>query len=255
MIFRRYPSVMITLFSARARRAFSLVEVVVAVGIFAFVVIAIIGLLLPNTKMVDEKIESDVARRLAQNIQSELQRYARTVAEAQKATARKGFDDFENAFFVGGVARRSLFMIATRDGSRVLVTGEDPYEAWNDTYKNPYKPDDPTNYSTVPAAEQLTAENNPITHTTPGNPPGIMFRDRYYLIEIFLPKSPAYRQTTVASDVAIGFVPVSVRVVWPYRLPDGPGEPGTATDYNDLASSVVPPARHSVFNFNLALTP
>lgn len=242
---------------ARATRAFSLVEVVVAVGIFAFAVIAIIGLLLPNTRAVDERIESDIARRLAENVQFELQRYARVVALAQSGTARKGFDDLENVFFVGGVARRSLFMVATRDGSRVLVTGEDPYEAWNDTYVDPYDPETAT-YDTVPAADRLAAENALISNTTPGTPPGIAFRDRYYLIEIFLTKSPAYRQTNLAGDVALGFLPVGVRVLWPYRLPNGPDAVHSTSEYDtyaDLPWLVVSPDKHAVFNFNLAIVP
>ncbi len=246
----------------RSSRAFSLVEVVVAVGIFAFAVIAIIGLLLPNTKAVDEQIESDVARRLSENIQSELTRFAR----ARLATSNApGLRDFERLFFnPAGTPPRSVFMVATRDGSRVLLTGEDPYEAWNDTYKNPYRPDDATNYNMVPLAEVRTAENNLITHTTPGNPPGIAFRDRYFLIEVFLLKSPAYRETntTVGGEVGLAFLPVGVRVMWPYRLPVGPSNPTDTSMYNsrgvnddELAWLVVPPSQHSVYNFNFAIAP
>ena len=139
----------------RVRAGFSLIEVVIAIGIFAVAVTAIIGLLLPNTQAVTEQIESDVARRLAENVQAEIQRHARTIAETQKPTPRKGLDMLDDIFFAGAPAGRtnSLFLVATRDGSRVLVTGEDPYLAWNDTYKNPYKPDDATNYPVVlPAA-------------------------------------------------------------------------------------------------------
>ena len=71
------------------RRAFSLLEVVVAVGIFAFAVIAIIGLLLPNTSAVQERIESDTARRLTENIQSELQRYLRATSETQNLPGKR----------------------------------------------------------------------------------------------------------------------------------------------------------------------
>ncbi len=247
-------------FSVRSRRAFSLVEVVAAVAIFAFAVIALIGLLLPNTKAVDERIDNDVARRLAQNIESELRRYAGVLAYANNT--QKGFDDMENAFFAGGSPTRSLFMVATRDGSRILVTGEDPYAAWNDTYVNPYRPDSAA-YTTV--AGPLAAEGNLITDSTPGDPPGIAFRDRYYLIEVFLPKSPAYRAVNVSNDVGLGFLPVSVRVVWPYRLPDGPGadpvDPSSRYNSRGTAGApelpwlVVPPAQHSVLNFNLAIAP
>lgn len=242
-----------------ARRAFSLVEVVVAVGIIAVAVIAIVGLLLPNLKAVDEQIETDVARRLSENIQSELTRYARTVLTTSN---NPGLNDFEAGFFNGAAPTRSIFMVATRDGSRVLVTGEDPYQAWNNTYNNPYRPNDAGNYDTVEVADARTAENNLISHDTPGNPPGIAFRDRYFLIEVFLPKSPAYRATTVAGNVGLAFLPVGVRVVWPYRLPVGPGNPSGTSLYNsrgtnedELAWLVVPPSQHSVYSFNFAIAP
>ncbi len=247
-------------FSVRSRRAFSLVEVVAAVAIFAFAVIALIGLLLPNTKAVDERMDGDVARRLAENIQSELQRYARTEAETQKSNSatNQAFNRFENNFIVGAGSERSLFMVATRDGSRVLVTGEDPYRAWNDTYNNPYEPSNASYYGRSSISPELAAEKNLQTNSSPANPPGIAFRDRYYLIEVFLPKSPAYRETDVSGKVGLGFFPVSVRVVWPYRLPDGPAVPTTSSDYNSydaLPWLVIPPAKHSVLNFNLAIAP
>jgi type II secretory pathway pseudopilin PulG len=252
--------------SRHSRSGFSLIEVVIAVGIFAVAVISIIGLLLPNTQAVNEQIEADVARRLAENVQAELQRHARSVAYAQRTSSRKGLDDFDNLFFIGAPANRtnSLFLVATRDGSRVLITGEDPYAAWNDTYKNPYKPDDVYNYSVVPAADKLAAENNLVTHATPGNPAGIAFRDRYYLIEAYLPQAPAYPKTeTLADTAALPYIPVGVRVVWPYRLPDGIANPNGSSDYNSRGTSanpelpwqVVSPAKHSVLNFNLTIFP
>jgi len=250
----------------RRLRAFSLLEVVMAVGIFAVAVISIIGLLLPNTQAVTEQIESDVARRLMENVQAELQRHARVVTAAQPA-GRRGLDDFDNLFFNGAPAGRtnSLYLVATRDGSRVLLTGEDPYQAWNDTYNNPYQPDAAGNYSTVPSVDHLAAENNLITNTTtPQNPPGIAFRDRYYLIEVYLLQAPAYPTTEALADTAgLVFIPVGVKVVWPYRLPDGPANPTSTSDYNsrgtasapELPWQVVSPDKHSVLNFNLTISP
>ena len=242
-------------------KAFSLLEVVVAVGIFAFAVIAIIGLLLPNTSAVEKRIEADVVRRLTENIQSELQRYLRATSETQKggANAGEGLYDFDNLFYNGAPAGRTnaIYLVATRDGSRVLVTGEDPYLAWNDTYADPYIPAAAT-YTAVATPPVLAAENNLISDPAPGNPPGIAFRDRYYLIEVSLPDSPKHRQTNVPSDVAIPFIPLSVRVLWPYRLPDGPENVQNSSKYNtftDLPWSVVSPAKHSSFIFNIALTP
>ena len=224
----------------RSRRAFSLVEVVIAVGIFAVAVIAIIALLLPNTQKVEDLMDADISRRLSENIQSELQRYSKVVA------TDKGFKDFDDTFYTSATPNRSIFMVATRDGQRVLVTGEDPYVAWNFTYSKTYKPEDPA----VQVTSKLFAENNLNT----GNPLGIALRDRYFLIEVFLPKSPAYRKFT-AANVGLGFLPLGVRVVWPFRLPDGPATSPTPDEYYKDVSVVIAPARHTVYNFNLALTP
>jgi hypothetical protein len=224
-----------------------LVEVVIALGIFAVAVIAILALLLPNTQKVEDLMDADVSRRLSENIQSELQRHSRVIAERNKGSARKGFDVFDDTFYNGATPNRSVFMVATRDGQRVLVTGEDPYFAWNFTYSKTYKPD----ATTVQATTKLSAENNLNT----GNPPGIALRDRYFLIEVFLPTSPAYRKFNDTVNTGLGFLPLGVRVVWPYRLPDGPAISPTPDEYDKDVSVVIAPARHTVYNFNLALTP
>jgi type II secretory pathway pseudopilin PulG len=231
----------------RSGRAFSLVEVVIALGIFAVAVIAILALLLPNTQKVEDLMDADVSRRLSENIQSELQRYSRVIAEGNKGSARKGFDVFDDTFYNGATPNRSVFMVATRDGQRVLVTGEDPYFAWNFTYSKTYKPD----ATTVQATTKLSAENNLNT----GNPLGIALRDRYFLIEVFLPTSPAYRKFQDTVNTGLGFLPLGVRVVWPYRLPDGPAISPTPDEFDKDVSVVIAPARHTVYNFNLALTP
>lgn len=56
------------------RRGFSLVEVVVAVGIFAIAVISVIGMLGPISKTVADVRESDDASRVVTVLQAELQR-------------------------------------------------------------------------------------------------------------------------------------------------------------------------------------
>lgn len=56
------------------RRAFSLVEVVVAVGIFAIAVISVIGLLAPINQSIADVQDGDDASRVAQAIQAELQK-------------------------------------------------------------------------------------------------------------------------------------------------------------------------------------
>lgn len=213
--------------------AFSLVEVVVAVGIFAIAVISILGLILPNTQAVADQLDDRVAQRLGQNIQLELQRY--------------GFETL-----VGELDNedRRAYLVATADGSRVLITGEDPFATWLPTYNN-YRPSDASNHGAV--TTPLAAENNLETEGTPGNPPGIAFRDRYFLVEIAWPAFPQYDQ-----DRNPGVLPLTVRIVWPYKLPDGPANPTPGSKYNDYGAlpwRVSPPDDHSVKLFNIALTP
>jgi len=64
----------ISFVAAQRRRAFSLVEVVVAVGIFAIAIIAIIGLMVPINQSVAGVRDGDDAVRVASIIQAELQR-------------------------------------------------------------------------------------------------------------------------------------------------------------------------------------
>jgi type II secretory pathway pseudopilin PulG len=54
--------------------AFSLVEVVVAVGVFAIAVVAVIGMLVPINQSIANVQDGDDASRVAQVIQSELQK-------------------------------------------------------------------------------------------------------------------------------------------------------------------------------------
>jgi hypothetical protein len=73
-----------------------------------------------------------------------------------------------------------------------------------------------------------------------------------------LPDTPKHRPTDVPNDVALPFIPLGVRVVWPYRLPDGPDNVKDTSKYNtwaDLPWSVVAPSKHSSFAYNIALTP
>ena len=58
---------------AIVRDAFSLVEVVVAVGIFALAIVGVIGLLAPTSKSIADVSDSDSASRVIAVVQSQLQ--------------------------------------------------------------------------------------------------------------------------------------------------------------------------------------
>lgn len=58
----------------RARAGFSLVEVVVAIGIFALAIVGVLGLLVPTSKNITNVADSDSASRVISAIQSGLQK-------------------------------------------------------------------------------------------------------------------------------------------------------------------------------------
>lgn len=70
----RTSTPVVPLSRALRRRAFSLVEVVVAVGIFAIAIVSIIGLMVPINRSVAEIGEGDDAARVAGAIIEELQK-------------------------------------------------------------------------------------------------------------------------------------------------------------------------------------
>lgn len=85
------------------KRAFSLVEVVVAVGIFAIAIISIIGLVGPIAQSVSDVSERDDAGRLATTLQGELQR-------------------LPFSFVVGAISSPpAAGIFASRDGSKIGV--------------------------------------------------------------------------------------------------------------------------------------
>lgn len=90
------------------KRAFSLVEVIVAVGIFAIAIIAVIGLMVPIRASVAEVRDGEDASRLATLIQAELQR--------QSFPTIKGFLDTPPA--AGLYASRDIRIVALGNDSK-----------------------------------------------------------------------------------------------------------------------------------------
>jgi len=91
-------------------KAFSLVEVVVAVGIFALAIVAVIGMLVPIGKSVGDVKDGDDASRLAGVIQSSLQEQVYRLRTANSATYWSTFAGYLN----GGTT-----IYASRDGTKV----------------------------------------------------------------------------------------------------------------------------------------
>lgn len=87
------------------RRAFSLVEVIVAIGVLAATVVGVLALLVPALRGVRDSTDRRVAAQLASAVERELGTHARS-----------GFADFDA--FVASTAM-PLRLVATADGGRI----------------------------------------------------------------------------------------------------------------------------------------
>lgn len=112
--------------------AFSLLEVIVALGVFSGAILVIIGLSSPLQRSVSDIVDAEVAASLVKNIESELQRigYARLMASPLLPRLSDASED-------------PLIFFATPDGNRVLIdidadnplnSGEHPGIAERDRY-------------------------------------------------------------------------------------------------------------------------
>ena len=88
--------------------AFSLVEVVAAIGILAVALIAVLGLIVATVRSGGEIADADALARLSENIQGELERL-------QASLGLAGMTDL----IVPGGSGRPLCLVATRSGQRV----------------------------------------------------------------------------------------------------------------------------------------
>jgi prepilin-type N-terminal cleavage/methylation domain-containing protein len=120
----------------RSRRGFTLIEVVVAVGVFAVGIVAVLGLLSPVSRSVAAVADRDKAAQLGDAIQTELAR----LRDSQTATASlTKLDVFAALVPAGG----TLNLVASRDGAHAIresdagndtVTGSPPGIAKRDRY-------------------------------------------------------------------------------------------------------------------------
>jgi len=124
------------------RKGFSLVEVVVAVGIFALAIVGVIGLLSPTNKAIGDVTDSDAASRVISSIQAGLQQAGFTTvknnlipdntaltASSYKFYATKSGDkvdlvsnlstvtDKSNAFFEFALIRNNTLSPSSADAS------------------------------------------------------------------------------------------------------------------------------------------
>lgn len=169
----------------RQRNAFSLVEVVIAVGVFAISIAAIIGILAAVGKGVSDVQDSEKAARLVTVVQARLQTVAfADIAAALKTEANLQADD-SNANYNPSNDARIFF--ASEDGSIVA-----PY--------------------THPSGEADIA--NPWTLGRSGT--NAQERDALKFFELAL-----VRNGTLSPNNDGGFLAFTIRVRWPAYLGDG----------------------------------
>lgn len=184
--------------------AFSLLEIVVAIGILAVTLATVLGLTGSTMRSAGAAADVAVAARLGANIRSELERLKADLGLSGMAT-----------MVPPGGSAAPLQLVATRDGRHMLRSD-----------------------GAAPAAGR--ALNDPVL-------PGIALRERYYLAEVT-------QQLDLPHAPEAGFLALSVRVTWPYRLPVGPATPdATAVDAD--AGREVPRNERSVTVFNFVLRP
>lgn len=196
--------------SNKTSSAFSLVEVVLAIGVFSLAIVAVFGLLIPITRDSSSVIDTSTAIRLAEGVNRELERVG---GETVKS-----------------LGNGSLFLVATPDGSRILRT----YQT--------------ANGSNSGAAQ--AAENDPSS----GTPPGIVKRDRFYIIEVKLLNNSANKVYYNSADNP-GSIPVEVRVGWPFYTPSTPppSTPPSTWDDSSVNGVIVPAASRSYYLFASAI--
>lgn len=166
-------------------------EVSVAVGVLALGLVAIVALMVPSAGRSADVSDAATAARLVEGINQELRRL--------------GFDAVRDGVVgSGGGEDKTIWLVATRDGSRILRSGRTPGEA------TPFDSD---------------AENS----LNDVNLPGIAQRDRYFLVSLSRLTStttePLYYTT------AKGFLALKVRVSWPFLVPVDQGD-YTATTWD-----------------------
>lgn len=128
----RAPSFRFSAGRGGAGRAFSLIEVVVAIGIFAFGMVAVLGLFTPVARSVSESADAEAAARLAEVLRTKLQAMPVTdvIALLKNTTTQVGAltpghelsdADLRSDYDLAGDPQ---LLFAARDGSKIGSYGD-----------------------------------------------------------------------------------------------------------------------------------
>jgi type II secretory pathway pseudopilin PulG len=106
---------------------FSLIEVVVAIGIFAFGMVAVIGLFTPVARSVTSTADAEVAARVADGLRLKLQTLPfATVASLLKESTASGHQLADNdAQPDYDITRDTQLLFANRDGTKIGLYADD----------------------------------------------------------------------------------------------------------------------------------
>jgi prepilin-type N-terminal cleavage/methylation domain-containing protein len=183
------------------KKGFSLVEVVVAVGIFALAIVGVIGLLSPTNKAIADVTDSDNATRVVNAVQQGLQQLASsgrfttvgsTVgvgASTTGATVSDGLiqatapaDPADGTTLATSSTYSKFTLYASRDGTKVGLTG------------------DTTVWGSAAATD----------HT-----------QKYFEIMLIRNSTLSPNLTAANADTASGYLAYTMRIRWPAYTPDG----------------------------------
>ena len=116
-------------YTRRVRAAFTLLEVVVAVGIFAIGMVAVFGLFAPVAKSVGDSADAEAATRVADLLGHKLQTQGfESVAKLLKVSAGKTHQLTDaDAKTNYNIATDAQLMFASRDGTKI-GTYADPFD-------------------------------------------------------------------------------------------------------------------------------
>jgi len=172
---------------------FSLVEVSVAVGVLALGLVAIVALMVPSAGRSADVSDAATAARLVEGINQELSRLTfETVRDAVVGE--------------GGGEDETVWLVATRDGSRIMRSGRTPEEA------------NPKGWDAENDLDEMIL-------------PGIAQRDRYFLV--VLSRLPTTDTDPLHYTTAKGFLSLKVTVSWPYLVPADEGDYEETASWND----------------------
>lgn len=204
--------------SLKHSKGFSLVEVVVAVGIFSLAIVGVIGLLTPTTKAVSDVSDNDAASRVVGMIQAELQSIA---------SSTNGWTAFTHA--TTGLLR-SADQLQSFDDNLAA-------NAQETTYKSAY---DGAPYILFASKDggKIGVYSSPVWGTTADS---IEKKNGEKFFEVSLIRNwdstSSQGLSNPANDGAAGFLAYTIRLRWPAFLPDG-----TRVGENSQKSVLIVPA-------------